>query len=80
MSVPQILRNPLKPISIPCRGTAYKKIDEGATYDIQFGDMDILDLFGYLYPKNDSFSSVFSKQFENLQIQRMGSLICTGES
>lgn len=46
-------------------------MEEGATYDIQFGDMDLLNLFSYMNPSNDKFSSVFAQHFEDLGIQRV---------
>ena len=46
-------------------------MEEGATYDIQFGNMDLLDLFGYMNPSNDKFNSVFAQHFEDLGIQRV---------
>ena len=45
------------------------KMNESASYDIQFGDMDLLDLFSVIHPQDTNFKSVFGKHFGNMGIQ-----------
>ena len=48
----------------------YKKFQENAAYDIQLGDVDLIDVFSFLSPSSDTFYSAYGQSVKDLGIQR----------